>query len=103
MINMTNCEFVKIVWQTYMDMPSSVVQAMDNVDIAVEEWPGTDEQSLVGCNETLLGLYQGVPMTERGCGDPIMPDRIVIYRQPILRKCLTRIEVEYEIKVTLWH
>ena len=102
-INMTNCEFVKIVWQTYMDMPSSVVQAMDNVDIAVEEWPGTDEQSLVGGNETLLGLYQGVPMTERERGDPIMPDRIVIYRQPILRKCLTRIEAEYEIKVTLWH
>ena len=32
-----------------------------------------------------------------------MPDRILIYRQPILRNCSTHAEVEYEINVTLWH
>ncbi len=103
MVNITSCAFVRLVWQTYMDMPTGVVQAMDNVDIVVEEWPGPDEQDLIGGNGTLLGLYYGVPITDRGWGDPMMPDKIVLYRQPILRKCSTRSEAEYEIKVTLWH
>lgn len=103
MINMTNCDFVRLVWRTYMDMPGFIIRAMDNVDIMVEEWPDPDEYNLVDENGAIFGHYQGVPMTERGGGDPIMPDRIVIFRQPILRSCLTRAEAEYEIKVTLWH
>ena len=86
-----------------MDMPASIVQAMDNVDIAVEEWPGPGEHDIIGEKGRLFGLYQGVPMTEREWGDPIMPDRIVIFRQPILRNCSTRTEAEAEIKMTLWH
>ena len=86
-----------------MDQPACVLQAMDNLDIVVEEWPGPGEQDFIGEKDNLFGIYQGVPMTERGLGDLIMPDRIVIFRQPILRNCSTRAEAEYEIKVTLWH
>ena len=100
---MTNGEFVKLVWRTYMDMPVYVVQAMDNVDIAVEDWPGPGEHDLAVEGGEIVGLYHGIPVTERESGDPTMPDRIVIYRQPILRNCSTQAEVEYEIKVTLWH
>ena len=100
---MTKGEFVQLVWRTYMDIPLSVVQVMDNVDIVVEECPGLGEHGLVAEGDEIVGLYHGVPMTEREFGDPIMPDRIVIYRQPILRNCSTHAEVEYEIKVTLWH
>ena len=103
MISMTNREFVRLVRQAYMDMPPHVVRALDNVDVVVEEWPGPDEQDLINGEGTLFGLYQGVPMTEREGGDPMLPDRIVIYRQPILRSCSTRTEAEHEIKVTLWH
>ena len=87
----------------YMDLPACVVLAMDNVDIVVEEWPGPGEQDIIGEKDNLFGIYQGVPMTERGLSDLVMPDRIVIFRQPILRNCSTRAEAEYEIKVTLWH
>ena len=100
---MTNGEFVELVLRAYADMPAYVVQAMDNVDIVVEEWPELSERGLVGDSGTLVGLYHGIPLTEREFGDPIMPDRILIYRQPILRNCSTHAEVEYEIKVTLWH
>ncbi len=103
MIKMTNREFVRLVRQAYMEMPPHVVQALDNVNVVVEEWPGPDEQDLINGEGTLFGLYQGVPMTEREGGDPMLPDRIVIYRQPILRSCSSRTEAEHEIKVTLWH
>ena len=103
MINMTNREFVRLVRQAYRAMPSEVLRALDNVDVTVEEWPGPDDLELIDGEGTLFGLYSGVPMTEREGGGLMFPDRIVIYRQPILRSCSNRIEAEQEIKVTLWH
>ena len=103
MISITNQEFMRLVHQTYIDMPPNVVQRLDNVDVVVEEWPRSDVQNLTTGDESLLGVYHGVPLTEREGGDPMLPDLIVIYRQPILRSCSTRTEAEHEIKVTLWH
>ncbi len=103
MINMTNREFVRLVRQAYLEMPNHISQALDNVDVVVEEWPGPEEEDLINGEETLFGLYHGVPRTEREGGDPMLPDRIAIYRQPILRSCSSRTEAEHEIKVTLWH
>ena len=103
MINMTNREFVRLVRQAYREMPDQVIQALDNVDVVVEEWPGPDEEDLLGREGTLFGLYSGVPLIDREGGDPMLPDRIAIYRQPILRSCSSRTEAEHEIKVTLWH
>ena len=103
MIRMNNREFVRLVRQAYMEMPPQWVQALGNIDVVVEEWPGPEEQDLINGEGTLFGLYQGVPMTEREGGDPMLPDRIVIYRQPILRSCSSRTEAEHEIRVTLLH
>ncbi len=100
---MTNREFVRLVRQAYQEIPAEVLGALDNVDVTVEEWPGPDEQELIKGEGTLFGLYSGVPLTEREGGDFMLPDRIVIYRQPILRSCSSRAEAEREIKVTLWH
>ena len=103
MINITNREFVRLVRQAYREMPGEVLQSLDNVDVVVEEWPGPDDQDLIDGEGYLFGLYSGVPLTEREGGDPMLPDRIVIYRQPILRSCSSRTQAEREIKVTLWH
>ena len=103
MINITNREFVRLVRQAYREMPEELLRSLHNVDVVIEEWPGPDEQELVNGEGSLFGLYSGVPMTEREGGDPLLPDRIVIYRQPILRSCSSRTQAEREIKVTLWH
>ena len=103
MINITSREFIRLVRQAYREMPLNVHQALDNVDVVVEEWPGPDEEDLIDGEGSLFGLYHGVPLTEREGGSVMLPDRIVIYRQPILRSCTTRTEAEREIKVTLLH
>ena len=103
MIDMTNPEFVRVVRQAYEEIPVEIIRRLDNVAVVVEEWPGPDEQDLDGRNGTLFGLYIGVPLTEREGGAPLLPDRIAIYRQPILRNCSSRAEAEREIKITLWH
>ena len=55
---------------------------MRNVEIVVDDEPDPDH---VQPGRELLGLYEGVPLTERSYGEPILPDRISIYRGPIQR------------------
>ena len=88
MIRLSRREFVRLVRRAYEQVPPPVRQALHNLDIAVEEWPGQDELGLGWDKGALFGLYTGVPLPEREGGGPLLPDRIVIYRQPILRSCL---------------
>ena len=103
MIHMSRREFVRLVRQAYDQVPPPVKKALSNVDIAVEEWPDPSALDSADGRGTLLGLYVGVPLPERQGGEPELPDRIVIFRQPILRSCSTRREAEHEIHVTLLH
>ncbi|MDP5226407.1 metallopeptidase family protein [Arthrobacter sp. YJM1] len=73
---------------------------MDNVMLFIEE-DGTDPET----GQPFLGLYEGTPLTERGefWAAGSLPDRITLYRRPILDICASRSEVLYEIQVTVIH
>ena len=113
MIRMSRREFVRLVRQAYEDVPLRVKRALANVDISVEEYPDPEVVllgDLAGSHEgegggdvTLFGLYVGVPLPERTGGEPDLPDRIVIYRQPILQGCKNLTEARKEIRITLLH
>ena len=104
MAEMSYREFVRQVRRAYARLPVGVRRRLENVDIVVEEWPNSEEAELTGGGyDSLFGLYSGWPLTERGGALPLLPDRIVIYRQPILRACATRADAVREIRVTLWH
>ena len=103
MIDLSRREFVRLVRQAYRQVPPELREALRNVDVVVEEWPRAEELESFQEEGTLFGLYTGVPLPERQGGEPLLPDRIAIYRQPILRSCSTRAEAAREIKVTLLH
>ena len=103
MIELTRREFVQLVRRAYRQLPPAVVQALHNVDVIVEEWPGPAEQDLLTEGGTLYGLYHGIPLTDREGGGPALPDRITLYRQPIMQSCQTHAELVREIRITLWH
>ncbi len=103
LIHLSRHEFVRLVGEAYRKIPSPMRQALSNVDIAVEEWPDPEDLDLSGGADTLFGMYRGVPLPERQGGEPELPDRIIIFRQPILRSCATREDAVREIRVTLWH
>ena len=76
---------------------------MDNVFVVVEDWP-TPEQ-LAGRPGTLLGLYEGVQLTERS---PInyagaMPDRVTIFRGPLSERARDEADLAHQIRVTVVH
>ncbi len=103
MINLSRREFVRLVRQAYRQLPPHIRQVLDNLDVAVENRPAGQDLELAPDGGSLFGLYTGVPLPERGSSLPSLPDRIVIYRYPILRSCSSRAEVVREVRITLWH
>ena len=90
-------EFESLVESALKSIPSDLSRAMRNVAIFTE-----DESPPNG--PVLFGLYEGIPLTERGqwyAG--VQPDRITIYRLPILRYCRTRDEVVTQVAKTVVH
>jgi len=77
-------------------IPEELISLLDNCVILVEEEPPEGEE--------LFGLYDGVPLTERGVDyGGVLPDRILIYRAPHLAECDTVDELIDEIHITVVH
>lgn len=82
--------FEELVEQALADIPDALWDAVDNVAVTVEDWPSRRQLQRMGIRpgSTLLGLYEGVPLTVRSGGYGLVPpDRITIFRGPILRHC----------------
>lgn len=95
MIDVPMRRFEELVAEALDGLPEALGRLIDNVAVLVE-----DE----GDEPDLLGLYDGVPLTERGdYGGLVMPDRIFIYRLPILAICETIDDVIDEVMVTVVH
>ena len=99
-------EFEALVGRALDSLPDELARYLDNVVVVVEE-EATDEELLsVGLDpevDDLFGLYQGVSLAERDSFYGELPDRVVIYRGPILRATASRREAIREIRDTLVH
>ncbi|MDH3743667.1 MAG: metallopeptidase family protein [Acidobacteriota bacterium] len=108
MLRMSREDFERVVAEALDDLPGDLAVAIENVAVTVEEEPSDDEILGTGLDperDTLLGLYQGVPLGERGPSTygPELPDRIVVYRLPLLDMCRDRRELLREIRDTVVH
>ncbi len=82
--------FEELVQEALDSIPEALWERIDNLAITIEEWPTRAqlESSSVGPGHTLLGLYEGVPLTGRSrYYGMVPPDKITIFRGTILRAC----------------
>jgi len=88
--------FEELVADALDEIPDELWRLVDNVAVVVRE--GIEGSSL-------LGLYHGIPLTERdaGYGGMVLPDRISIFRRPILALCADEAEVVAQVRVTVIH
>ena len=97
--------FEKLVAEALEQIPDEIGGRLDNVDIVVADWP-TPEQ-LIGSGidegEYLLGLYEGLPLTERYDYNMVLPDKITLFQHAIESICTTDEEVVHEIRDTVAH
>ncbi|WP_326567585.1 metallopeptidase family protein [Amycolatopsis rhabdoformis] len=95
-VEMTRARFEELVSDALDQVPPKFAEAVDNVVVLVEEF---NEES-----PTILGLYHGVALTRRTTDyGGVLPDRISIYRRPILWMCHTEDEVVEQVLITVLH
>ncbi len=106
MNELTDQEFDALITRAMDELPQEYIKGLDNVAIVMADEP-TDEQKhkmKLRENTILLGLYEGIPLTQRGAGYTfVLPDKITLFKHSILRVARTEIEVFEQIKRTLWH
>ena len=96
-VTISDADFDRAVNDGIDQVPDSFIELLDNVVILVEDDPPDDEPDL-------LGVYDGVPLTERGDNYGfVAPDRIILYRNPLKEMCDTVDELVDEIAVTVVH
>lgn len=89
-------DFERLVSEALDSVPERLMAMLDNVVVLVEaEAPADDPH--------LLGLYEGVPLTERGHDYVALPDTITLFRLPILRACVTDADIVREVRTTVVH
>jgi predicted Zn-dependent protease with MMP-like domain len=97
-VQMSPQDFDAIVDAALDDIPDELASLVRNVVVLVEEEPPEDEP------DDLLGLYDGVALTERdGSLPPQLPDRIFLFRGPLLDMCDDVDDLIEEIRITVVH
>lgn len=98
--------FETLLHEAIRELPEEFRERLKNVAIIVEDYPSEAlmEQMGIPPEDTLFGLYEGIPLTERGYFDqPLHPDRILIFQGPIEEECDSPEEIKEELKITLVH
>jgi predicted Zn-dependent protease with MMP-like domain len=99
-------KFETLVYRAIDTLPEEFKNKLENVDVLVEDWPNQRQinQFRLRSKAQLLGLYEGVPQTQRGSGyNLVPPDKITIFQRPIEMECRSDQEIEAEIGRVVKH
>ena len=99
-------DFARALREALLELPPMFRDALVNVAVVVEEWPPDDllEELGVPPDDTLYGFYHGVPLPERSVQDSgLLPDKISVYRGPLIEDFPDRSELRRLIRITLLH
>ncbi len=97
MVEVSEERFTELAEQALAAVPDELAGLLDNVALFVEDDPPADDPDL-------LGVYDGIPLTERDSGyGGALPDRIVVFRNPTLAICETEADVVEEVNITVVH
>lgn len=97
-------EFDRLVGAAYKRIPARFRRRLKNVALVVEAEPTRAQLGRLGPGGTLLGLYEGRPLTARSVFEPFaMPDRITIFQGPHERLARTPVDLARLVEETVWH
>jgi predicted Zn-dependent protease with MMP-like domain len=105
-IDISDEQFDQTISEVMDELPQEYIKRLNNVAIvyADEPTPAEREQLKLRCDQTLLGLYQGIPLTQRGAGyNLVLPDKITLFKGPLLRQSNNLVNFRAHVKHTLWH
>ena len=94
--NLSRKRFERLVAKALAGLPEEFQSRLENVVVLIEDEPPEDMPGT-------LGLYEGVPLTERSLDAITLPDRITLFKRSIECACLTEEEIETEVRLTVLH
>lgn len=102
---MDSSDFERLVTEALDALPETFRERLENVEIVIEDWPDLETMRRAGIKHPsqLLGFYHGVPKTERTYYNLVLPDKISLYRRPILMRCRNGEELIRMIHRVLQH
>ncbi len=104
--HVSKAEFARLVEKALADLPEEFARALDEVAMEIRDRPTREELADVGLgeDELLLGLYIGVPLTERSVSDSgRLPDKILIFKEDCEIACDSEGELVREVRITVLH
>ncbi len=99
-------KFEALVVHALEELPAFFKDRLQNIEVLIVDWPTEEElaEAGLGPDELLLGLYQGIPLTERTSDyGLVLPDTITLYRKCIAEFCDTPEEIVREVQQTVKH
>lgn len=99
--------FEELVAEAIDGLPQNILNMLDNVDIVVADTPTAYQLEVAGSmeqGELLLGLYEGIPLTERTSNyGMVLPDKITIFQHALEAVCPNEEALRNEVRVTVVH
>jgi predicted Zn-dependent protease with MMP-like domain len=106
MYELSDEDFDKLITRAMNELPQEYIKGLENVAIVMADEPSEEQKVKMKIRENsiLLGLYEGIPLTQRGNGYTfVLPDKITLFKHSILRIVRNEDELFEQIKRTLWH
>lgn len=107
MRELTDGEFERLIARAMDELPPEFIRNLDNVAITFADEPTSEQLRKQGVREgsLLLGLYEGIPQTARYSSgySGVLPDKITLFKLPILAVTRDETSLYEQIKRTLWH
>ena len=105
-MELSDKQFDVLITRAMNELPQEYITNLDNVAIVMAENPTPEQLTKQGVRQgqLLLGLYEGIPLTRRGAGYQfVLPDKITLFKWPILQVSRDADALYSQIKRTLWH
>lgn len=102
----TDQEFEKLVSDSLDRLPKRYLESLKNIAIVIADEPSPEQKKALKlrCDQTLFGLYEGVPLTRRGNTLGILPpDKITIFKLPISAYSSNEAQLKDQVARTVWH
>lgn len=106
MLEISDEQFAELISQSMDELPEKYISGLNNVAVTYEDDPTPDQRAKLklNCHQTLFGLYEGIPLTKRGAGyNLVLPDKITIFKNPMLHGINHISQLKAQVKHTLWH
>jgi predicted Zn-dependent protease with MMP-like domain len=105
-MDLSDEQFDHLISRAMNELPQQYIKGLNNVAIVYADAPDEHQAKKARLREgsILLGLYEGIPLTQRGAGySGVLPDKITLFKYPILAVVRSHEELFAQIKRTLWH